>query len=69
MSQTDPGFCEPGCLQPGHVRCSYQELCGGGGCGRLADPGVQPQRPHLGADSGAEAQTPLVLAEAQIYTH
>lgn len=69
MSQTDPVFCEPGCLQPGHVRRSYQELCGGGGCRRFADPGVQPERRHLSAVSGREEQTPLVLAEAQIYTH
>lgn len=69
MRQTDSVYCEPGCLQPGHVRHSYQELCGGGGCRRFADPGFQPKRHHLSADSRGEAQTPLVLAEAQIYAH
>lgn len=48
MSQTDPVFLRTWLPPAGAMfAAGYQELCGGGGCRRFADSGVQPDRPHV----------------------
>lgn len=60
----------PGASQPQRdVRHGHQELRGGGGPRRRARPRVQPQRLHLRAVGGGEAQEVLAVAEAQVHPH